>query len=307
MFSFIPSVRFQTMDEMEGAFVYVTSNGSPNIYPLNSNHAFENLITPLHLNKHLDYEVGCMNVFLPTTRYAILAEEDDFGMTIEYERENKWYKFFKYIPIRSLTTTETHTTIVEKINRDFERQLNAHINEGFDIPVEITPAYDLLNYDKKRRSVFVFCNPESDQSTFIKLIQKGDMSKVAVTFNEGIASILGFDAYKRYRLKDDTIGSFKIFGPNPLNSEGGSSHIYFYTDLVKETRFGSENVSILDIMTLSGGTQKNYNSVLYKSLKPTNEITSVAISMYDQRGIKVKYAENGNILVILHIRPVRKD
>ena len=60
-------------------------------------------------------------------------------------------------------------------------------------------------------------------------------------------------------------------------------------------------------MTLSGGTQKNYNSVLYKSLKPTNEITSVAISMYDQRGIKVKYAENGNILVILHIRPVRKD
>lgn len=288
------------MDEKEGCFIYVTSNGCPDIYPLNSNHAFENLISPISLDKNLEYQVACMNVYLPTTRYSILADEDDFGITIEYESDNKWNRFFHYTPTRSLTTTETDTSIVEKINRDFERQLNADMNE-------ITSPYDLLNYDRKRKAVYVLCNPENEESKFIKLIQRPDWSRVAVTFNEGIASVLGFDAYKKYRLKDENIASFKIYGPHPLNSEGGSSHIYFYTDLVNESRFGSENVSILDIMTLSGSAQKNYNTVLYKSLKPTNEISSVAISMYDQRGIKVKYAENGNILVILHIRPKRRN
>ena len=127
----------------------------------------------------------------------------------------------------------------------------------------------------------------------------------SITFNVGLASVLGMMVDKHYPIRQSTNDSerSKIFADYPINPKGGTNHVYYYSDCVELTRFTDMQVSILDVMPVGGSDAKILNSIIYKPLRSVREINNISVKIFDQRGLKVKYSDDGNILMILHLRP----
>ena len=286
----------------ESTYVYLSSNGSRNIYPSNHPHSFENHIQPISFSPNKKFEVGLVNIIYPLDRLTIVAGDYLYGASIYFKNNIKGiWKEVKYIPTISISANETKEGILDQINQDIARFLSnkdpylstSEVNElGNDGKI--------ISFDKFLNKCFllnkVSPSKPSDEVNYLNRI-----TDISIFFQRGLADVLGFDIGRNYSLREKYIANdFKIYGTHAFRCDGGVNSLFIYSDICERIRFSTQMTNILCVYSLDsiqrGGT-------LYHDMEQVPVINSIGILIKDHRGFPVKYPKNTSVILVLHIRP----
>ena len=125
-----------------------------------------------------------------------------------------------------------------------------------------------------------------------------------ITFNEHSKKIFGFDnnTFILYNVQDTPIiNKFIGNNKNSLNITHPNV-ILVYTDIVTTTQYGSQNISVLDVLPFgeSFSNNRKNNIITYKNLS-TNTINDISIILTDPtHDILNTYSEE--CVICLHFR-----
>ena len=271
------------MSYTKGEVIYLTSNGSLDLFPNNNACTFTNNITPhISLDNNKEYEMGLVSILFPKRFYAILKDNVNYEITFIC-KVGEIKDTYRYIPSNNILAGDVNL-ILESLNKDIYRKLEIYL-ENYDI-------HDIINNQK----LFLW----DGNNTLIQCTE-GDNIEIEMIFSSDMAEILGFRKDTSYKFHGVNVREKAIYSSVPASPNKGLDYIYLYSDIIQPAYFGGQLVNILDCFVLENHFNKGLNNVIYRPLN-TSIINGISIKISDQRGRPIHFEENSTITCILHIR-----
>lgn len=70
------------MASTDSMYIYLSSLASSDLFRNNKTSSFQNVVQPLHLSEHLEYEVGLVNLLYQQELYTLVKDDPTFGVNI---------------------------------------------------------------------------------------------------------------------------------------------------------------------------------------------------------------------------------
>lgn len=275
--------------------IYLTNTGSKNLFPENNPGKFTNrLSTPIILDSNIEYEIGLVSILYPDQYYAILANDDNYNITLHtiqkgIKRAKLQIKIGKYILAGNIEK------IIKIVNENMMQYMQAYYHEFF--PYLFSNDESIFKWNNNERKVEISSKIGDPKQKITE-----DFIEISLQINEGLASIFGFRSnqlYTIYNNKGNNEIHRSIVPPSP---RCGVDYIYLYTDIIQPSNFGGQLVNILDCFTLQNGGNKGIHNSIYKLLN-TSFIDQISIIITDQNGRSIHFPDESTITCVLHIRP----
>ena len=265
----------------DSIYVYLSNLGNKIEYPKNTASSFTNLIKPpLRLSE--DYSVGLKNIFFKQEFYSVKYNDSAYSIRISIVyREGgntKGGESVKYTPTTSFTSNDINH-LVASINNDLRTFL---VKNRF-----ISPTQGAIFFVHQMSGFVIFDNLLILNPTNFPT----DDVVIKWEFSKQIADVLGVAHGETTRPRAVKLPSLP----------GKLSKAIVYTDIVKTSRHGIQEVSILDILPVSNIYSKNSTDVIYKKLK-MNYIDEISIIMKDEFNNLIPFTDDVNVTAILHFK-----
>ena len=245
--------------------VYLNNLNSSKKYLENNISKFTNdLIPALVFTDPKNWEVGLKSCILPWMGYRtkgfLYGDTFDMLWIIQSEEVDKSVisNHYKIIIHLSSILDKSPAQIVKKIIHESETATeikNEFFNQIFN------------HYGDKLAITRYYLNEILKDGAFKNLIN------VYVLFNENMQDLFGLDRqrYDVFNVNSDrlSISRETIFGSRQIGFElMPSNHIVIYTDIIEPVRYGSQNLSILDILPFGNRelNERKLNEVSYRTV-----------------------------------------
>ena len=284
--------------------VYVSSRSCIEKFPENSSSKFTNRIFPQIVFKDIqEWEVGLTSLILPFKK-ELMQFDNDINYEIKVTK-----KFYEKIPPNNekiqiydleKTIILTPSELIHFNSKEIFISIIKKIASEIEIKRLILEKYFLSCVKDYLVITSHFNNrPVHDD---VK-----DVLSLKINFNNYAKNLFGFDT--------DTFILFEVKEESALNKFVGNkkinlniSHpnfILVYTDIVTTTQYGSQQISLLDVLPFgeSYSNDRKNNVISYKNLKSTT-ITDISIILTDpSHNILQIYSED--CVICLHFRKKR--
>lgn len=247
-------------DVMEPSSFYVTlpSNASTDVYPGNSPSSFQ-IRLPRTMYLKNKYEVALAEMQYPHA-WNTFTNVEDYQFQVELQNKERV----------TFTATPGYYKNIGQLVDDLNKQFEEEFRENFCITF--------------KHNVFL---------KRIKLILKDNCS---VIFNQGLADVLGFEAYKLYSDSCDSIYHPDIYR--------GFHTIYVYCNICEPQVVGNYYVPLLRAVNISGKdgdmVNKVYNEPHYVPVN-TTKFDVIEIELKNDSGENVSF-KTGKVVCKLHFR-----
>lgn len=270
---------YQTRDEV----LYLTSNGSLELFPKNNPCNFTNTISPhLSFDSNQEYEMGLVSILFPKRFFAILKDNTNFSITF-FCTVNQTDHIFKYTPSINILAGDMNRILVS-LNKD--------------ICIKLKTFLDYYDFDKivENEKIFLW-----DGNNCLINCTRGIEVMLQIQFSSDIAEVLGFRDDTLYKFHGEDITPGHIYSPLAASPLKGVDHLYIYSDIVQPSYFGGQLVNILDCFVFESTSNKGLNNVIYRPLN-TNILGNISIRVSDQYGRAIYFENESTITCIVHIR-----
>ena len=287
--------------------IYLTSRSSLDEYSKNTSSKFTNRLNPsLLFNNSQEWEVGLVSLILPfktdyiqfnsNIKYDVKIKKKWFEKTSDEEGDNiQIYDIEKSI---SILPSDLITLGSKKIFTIFIKKIAVAI----DIKSQILESFFLI-YEKDHLVIKSHFNNKPVHESLKNLLF------LEITFNIYAKNIFGID--------NDTFILYDVQNESKINSIIGSkkidlklthpNYILIYTDIVTTTQYGSQNISLLDVLPFGKSYTNNRKNtyISYKGLIKNN-ISDISIIITDP-GHDILNTYSEDCLICLHFRKKNKD
>ena len=275
--------------------IYVTNTGSQNLFPRNNPGNFTNrLSTPITLDSNIEYEVGLVSILYPDQYYAILANDDNYNITL-HTIQKKIKKSKLHVKMNKNVLAGDIDKIIKVINENLLEYMSAYYHEFY--PHLFSKDDHIFRWNENERKVEIISKLGDINEKITE-----DFINISITINKGLASILGFRSDRLYTIYSKSDNEEVHRSSIPPSPRCGVDYIYLYSDIIQPCNFGGQLVNILDCFTLQNGGNKGIHNSIYKNLN-TSFIDQIAIKITDQNGRNIHFPEESTITCVLHIRP----
>ena len=261
--------------------IYLTSRSSLDNFPKNFSSKFTNRLCPtLIFNNIQEWEIGLVSLILPfKTDYIQFTKDVKYEITIKKKFFEKLSNSSDDIQIYELEKTISVSPL-ELINLGSKRIYSIFIKKitvASNIKSNLLETYFLI-YENNYLSITSHFNnkPVHDDLK--------DVLYLDISFNEHSKKIFGFDndTFILYDVHDDPEIN-RVMGNKKINLNiNHPNFILVYTDIVTPTQYGSQNISLLDVLPFgeSFSNNRKNNIITYKNLN-TNTIDDISIILTD--------------------------
>ena len=269
----------------EGEFViYVQSVVNKKEYPNNRAASFTNILNP-PINLDEEFEVALQNLIFLKKFDAILAYDERFNIDMEFiflDKDNKIVnkKTYNYVPDLNISGNSVMETVVDlDLNIKNFLARNELLGDSHGDPI--------LKFDYMTQSVRIF---KPKVPSYVQLYKD---QRIKWKFSPPLANMLGVNS--RYN------NTFRpIFNRPPVIKT--PDVLFIYSDIVSQTNFSNQNVSILDLVPVGNIFAKTTVSPMYKPLH-TSSFDTISMMIYDEEGKEASFNSDVNIIAVLHFKP----
>ena len=265
--------------------IYLTSNGSLDLYPHNNACNFTNNISPhISLDNNKEYEVGLASILFPNRFYAILRDDDTYKLTFTSTINGHEHRY-QYTSSENILAGDM-SLILKTLNHDIYKKLAVYLG-NYNIDTFI-----------KFKTLFSW-----NGNNVVLQRTTGQKLTLAIQFSHNMGRVLGFRSDVQYTFHDANKSLEGIVSTLPASPVRGLDYVYIYTDIVQPTHFGGQLLNILDCFVFDGNHNKGLNNLIYRPLNNTI-ITGVSIKLTDQNGTPIYFENGSTVTCILHLREV---
>ena len=278
--------------------LYLTSSDSLDVFPNNTPFKFVNrLASPITLDPNYDYEIGLVSILYPNEYYAIIGNEYKNNLTF-YTKMYDVPELQKYSYIvQDNIPAGNPEKLVHMLNKEITARLKVYYQSNYS---KIFPSGKIFFWDDYEKKVGIHYTAISEDK--LNNLRKGDIEKVKLHMEHGMANILGFHSSTLYTILGEDQQLKSSISITTIDQKFGIDFMYVYTDIIQPTNFGSQLVNILDCFTLDKGGNKGIHNTLYKPLK-NSYIDQISIIISDQNGKPIYFKHDSTVTCVLHIRP----
>ena len=282
-------------------YIYLTSTSCIDKFPKNSSSKFTNRIFPQIIFKDIhEWEVGLISLILPfkteymkfdnNMQYEIKLTKKYFEKVSNNSDEIQIYDLEKTVFINP---SELFNYGPKKFFTLFIKKIASEI----DIKSNLLETY-FLSYEKEYLLISSHFNniPVHEDLKQILFLQ--------ISFNVHAKKLFGFDTetFSLYDVQDEPVIN-RFIGNKKINLDiSHPNYILVYTDIVNTTQYGSQQISLLDVLPFgeSYSNERKNNIISYKNLS-TNIINDISIIITDpSHDILNIYSEN--CVICIHFR-----
>ena len=275
--------------------IYLTSSGNQDLFPTNNPGRFVNrLSSPIILDNNINYEIGLISILYPDQYYAILANDDEYALTLFTEQSGVETHALK-VEIGQNVLAGDIGKIVKIVNNNLISYMKAHYHTFY--PHLFAKNEKILKWNDTLRRVEINRKDGVATKPLIKHIEE-----IYITMNPRLASILGFPYNRMHTIYSKNQPSGSYTSTLPPSPRCGVDYIYMYTVITQPSNFGGQLVNILDCFTLQNGGNKGIHNSVYKSLN-TSFIDQISVDIRDQKGRPMHFIDDSTLTCVLHIRP----
>lgn len=282
----------------EEHYLYLTSLGNTNIFTNNTPNEFENRLEPhILLDPNKDYEVGLLKFHYPRSRICIPKHDyksriEIWGFAIPHASSSLIYT---YIPKTNIEVGDVKY-MIDILNYELATELRRKMKKEYE---RYFSSDEFLAYDERLRRLNLLVRNESSSNKHFRAL--------AFRFGSRIAEVLGFDQTPKYSVyvanvqNEDRANSTLAPYP-PRNCDGGVDYALIFADCVIPSRYGGQNVNLLEIITMEDTGGGDFHQIAYKPLNKTH-LDAIAIKVTDQSGRPIHFGSRHSTTALLHIRP----
>ena len=275
--------------------IYLTSSGNQDLFPTNNPGRFVNrLSSPIILDNNINYEIGLISILYPDQYYAILANDDEYALTLFTEQSGVETHALK-VEIGQNVLAGDIGKIVKIVNNNLISYMKAHYHTFYHHL--FAKNEKILKWNETLRRVEINRKDGVTTKPLIKHIEE-----IYITMNPRLAAILGFPHNRMHTIYSKNQSSGSHMSALPPSPRCGVDYIYMYTDIIQPSNFGGQLVNILDCFTLQNGGNKGIHNSVYKSLN-TSFIDQISVDIRDQKGRPIHFIDDSTLTCVLHIRP----
>ena len=287
---------------MEGEHtIYLSSSGNKDIFPDNIPSRFTNrLSSPILLDSNINYEIGLVSILYPDQYYGVVANNPAYDINVytSQKRKSDGKEFIKHhiVKVNKNIVAGNIQKLIQLINSNLIKSLKIHY---YDLYQFLFSDQKIISWNEEEDKAEIHFNKVSDEH----IDHIGDIQRISLRVNYGLASILGFRSDTEYVILDkyETIGN-KLLSYHPPSPKCGVDYIYLYTDIIHPTNFAGQLINILDCFTLNNGGNKGIHNTVYKPLN-VHVLDQISIIITDQQGRHIQFTEDSTVTLLLHIRP----
>ena len=281
--------------------IYLTSRSSLDNYPRNHSSKFTNRLNPtIIFNNIQEWEVGLASLILP-----FQVEKLEFSSDIEYNItiKKKWFEkispnsndvqFYDLDKTVTLFPSDLVGLGSKRIYNIIVKKLAASI----DIKSNILETY-FLTFEKD----YLIINSHFQKKPVHEDIK--DLLFLKIHFNVHTKNVFGFDnnSFILYDVQDQPMVN-QFIGNKKINLNiNHPNFILVYTDIVTTSQYGSQNITLLDVLPFGESYTNNRknNTITYKNIS-SNIINDISIILTDpSHDILNTYSED--CVICLHFR-----
>jgi hypothetical protein len=274
--------------EPQEHFIYLNSHDRRGFeVPNHGASSFKNVLArPLHLDG--DFEVGLINIFLPTEVYSVPEMDSDYTIEIGYRCSPGSGLHYELKPIIFKPTKGIKSPLVHNIILSLDEQLISYLTSSQLIKQNLPENSNdsILQYSPMRQKVIL--------NDFTPAGLPPDINcTMLYTFSSKIARLLGFQPGVPI-----AGGSVADFYPEYISS---INSLNIYCSAASKSLDGDIEDSIIDILGFGNTYSKVQLPVVYKSVE-AKIICEIGIDIRDEERKLVSFVHGGRARAVLHFK-----
>ena len=299
----------------DSTYVYLTSDGSKDLYPGNRPHAFTNRVQDIQLDPRLTYEVALHSIILPRIFRNIISLHDyidvftgEYGPGRTIVGRQHWFRIYPPRDISFVDTREAYNFIDDFLVKGMRENL------GREVFSALFPGSDwayILKWDHEQKKMYTGAGSASDRRQLRRLFRERlsefnpSQNVIFLKPNRKIRQILGFSEIVDMTVyspdKNDKLGQYSDIAPR-LGRELVDG-IMVYTDISAPIRMDGSFVNLLDILSFADKLTRAPSEAVYHEVVCGGDmISTISIMLRDQSGSPIELDEEACVIVALHIR-----